>query len=123
VHIEKNVFENIFNTIMDMKGKTKDNIKVRMDIALFCNRKNMKLVFDGSRVAKPKTSFVLEINAQLLVYQWLKSLFFSNGHASNISRLVNLEECRLYRIKSHNCHVFMQTLIPLAYCDLLLKGI
>ena len=94
-----------------------------MDIALFCNRKNIKLVFDGSRVAKPRTSFVLEINAQPLVYQWLKSMFFSNGHASNISRLVNLEECRLYRIKSHDCHVFMQTLIPLAYCDLLLKSI
>jgi hypothetical protein len=27
MHIEKNVFENIFNTVMDVKGKTKDNIK------------------------------------------------------------------------------------------------
>jgi hypothetical protein len=26
-------------------------------------------------------------------------------------------------MKSHDCHVFMQTLIPLAYRDLLLKGI
>jgi hypothetical protein len=48
MHIEKNVFENIFNTIMDVKGKKKNNIKARLDIALFCNRKNMELVFDGS---------------------------------------------------------------------------
>jgi hypothetical protein len=34
MHIEKNMFENIFNMIMDVKGKTKDNIKARMDIAL-----------------------------------------------------------------------------------------
>ena len=34
MHIEKNVFENIFNTVMDVKGKTKDNIKSRLDIAL-----------------------------------------------------------------------------------------
>jgi hypothetical protein len=47
MHIEKNVFENIFNTIMDVKGKTKDNIKARLDVALFCNRKNMELVCDG----------------------------------------------------------------------------
>jgi hypothetical protein len=94
-----------------------------MDITLFCNRKNMELVFDGSRVAKPRASFMLEKNAQKLVYQWLKSLYFSNGHASNISRLVNLEECILYEMKSHECHVFMQTLIPLAYHDLLSKGI
>jgi hypothetical protein len=62
MHIEKNVFENIFNTIMDVKGKTKDNIKARLDVALFCNRKNMQLDWDGSRVAKPRASFVLEKN-------------------------------------------------------------
>jgi len=70
-----------------------------------------------------RASFVLEKNAQLLVYKWLKSLHFPNGHASNISGLVNMEECRLYRMKSHDCHVFMKTLIPLAYRDLLPKGI
>jgi len=26
-------------------------------------------------------------------------------------------------MKSHDCHVFIQTLIPLAYCDLLPKGL
>ena len=83
----------------------------------------MKLVFDGLRVAKPRASFVLEKNAQLLVYKWLKSLCFSDGHASNISRLVNMEECRLYGMKSHECHMFMQTLIPLTFRDLLPKRI
>jgi len=119
MHIEKNVFENIFNTVMDVKGKKKDNIKARLDVALFCNRKNMESVCDGSRVAKPRASFVLKKNTQLLVYKWLKSQCFPDGHASNISRLVNTEECRLYGMKSHNCHVFMQTLIPLAFRDLL----
>ena len=60
MHIEKNVFENIFNTVMDVKGKTKDNIKSRLDIALYCNRKNMELVYEESRVVKPRASFVLE---------------------------------------------------------------
>jgi hypothetical protein len=123
MHIEKNVSENIFNTIMDVKGKTKDNIKARLDVALFCNRQNMELVCDKSRVANSRASFVLEKNAQLIVYKWLKSLCFPDGHASNISRLVNMEECRLYGIKSHDCHVFMQTLIPLAFRDLLPNGI
>jgi len=123
MHIEKNLFENIFNMVMDVKGKTKDNIKVRLDVALFCNCKNIELVSDASRVAKPRASFVLEKNAQLVVYKWLKSLHFPDGHASNISRMVNMEECRLYRMKSHDCHVFMQTLIPLAFRDLMPQGI
>ena len=66
---------------------------------------------------------MLEKKTQLLVYKWLKSLRFPDGHASNISRLVNTEECRLYGMKSHDYHVFMQTLIPLAFHDLLSKGI
>jgi len=77
MHIEKNMFENIFNTVMDVKGKTKDNIKATLNLVLFCNHKNMKLVYDGSWVAKPKASFMLEKNTQLLVYKWLKSLHFS----------------------------------------------
>jgi hypothetical protein len=123
MHIEENMFENIFNTVMDVKGKTNDNIKAILDIGLFYNCKNMKLVCDGLRVAKPRASFMLEKNAQLLVYKWLKSPCFPDGHASNISRLVNTEECRLYGMKSHDCHMFMQTLIPLTYYDLLPKRI
>jgi len=34
-----------------------------------------------------------------------------------------MEDCKLYEIKSHDCHVFMQTLIPLTYRDLFPKGI
>jgi hypothetical protein len=77
--------------------------------------KNIDLVYNRSRVAKLEASFALDKNAQLLVYQWLKSLCFSNGHASNISRLVNLEDCRLYGVRSHDYHMFMQTLIPHDY--------
>jgi hypothetical protein len=53
---------------MDVKGKTNDNMKVRMNISLFFHHKNMKLVYNGSRVAKPKASFALNKNVQLLVY-------------------------------------------------------
>jgi len=83
----------------------------------------MKLVYVGLLVTKPKSSFTLDKNAQQLVYQWLMSLRFPDEHASNISMLVNLEDCRLYRMKRYDCHVFMQTLFPLAYWDLLLNGI
>jgi hypothetical protein len=67
--IEKNMFENTFNTMMNIKGKTKDNMKARMNIPLLCHHKNMDLVYNGSRVTKPKASFSVDKNAQLLVYQ------------------------------------------------------
>jgi len=91
---------------MNVKKMTKDNIKARKDIP-FCHHINIKLVYDRSQVAKPKVSFALDNNAQLLVYQWLKSICFSNGYASNISRFVNLEDDRLYGMKSHDYHLFI----------------
>jgi hypothetical protein len=63
MHIKKNVFKNILNTIIDVKRKKKDNIKVRMDITLFCHNKDMKFVYIGSWVANSKASFALDKNA------------------------------------------------------------
>ena len=37
MHIEKNVFDNLFNTILNVDGKTKDNAKARQDLVLYCN--------------------------------------------------------------------------------------
>jgi hypothetical protein len=66
---------------------------------------------------------IIKKNALLLVYEWFKSLWFFNGYDSNIAKLVNLGKYNLYKMKSHHCHVFMQTLIPITYRDLLPKGI
>ena len=61
------MFENILNMVIDVKGKTKVNIKDRM-YPLFCHHKIIELIYDGSRIVKSKTNFVLDNNAQLLVY-------------------------------------------------------
>jgi len=62
------MFKNIFNTVMNVKRKIKDKVKVRMDMSLFCHHKNMELVYDGSQIAKPKVNFTFDNNAQLLIY-------------------------------------------------------
>jgi hypothetical protein len=62
MHIEKNIFKNIFNSIIDVKGKIKENIKTIIDIALLCHRKNMKLVYVESQITKLKASFALNKN-------------------------------------------------------------
>jgi hypothetical protein len=62
MHIKNNVFENIFNTVMDMKWKIKDNINAIMDILLFYYYKNIELVYDESQVAKSKANFTLDKN-------------------------------------------------------------
>ncbi|KAL0288875.1 UNVERIFIED_CONTAM: hypothetical protein Sangu_2639900 [Sesamum angustifolium] len=37
MHIAKNVFDNIFNTVMDIEKKTRDNLTARKDLKIICN--------------------------------------------------------------------------------------
>ncbi|KAK6779894.1 hypothetical protein RDI58_022078 [Solanum bulbocastanum] len=43
MHIEKNYFDNLFNTVMDVIGKTKDNVKARLDLPEHCRRPELDL--------------------------------------------------------------------------------
>jgi hypothetical protein len=59
VYLKKKLFENIFNTVMDMKGKTKDDMKVRMNISLFCHHKNIEFIYYGSQSPKPVSHWTI----------------------------------------------------------------
>ncbi|XXG53420.1 hypothetical protein AAC387_Pa03g1511 [Persea americana] len=43
MHIEKNVFDNVFSTVMGVPGKTKDNDKARLDMKDICKRPGLEL--------------------------------------------------------------------------------
>ncbi|KAL0290565.1 UNVERIFIED_CONTAM: hypothetical protein Scaly_2666700, partial [Sesamum calycinum] len=43
MHIEKNVFDNIFKTVMDINGKMKDNMNARRDLKIIYNRPELEL--------------------------------------------------------------------------------
>nr|GEY70099.1 hypothetical protein [Tanacetum cinerariifolium] len=86
MHVEKNVFDNIFNTIMDDNDKTKDNGKARQDVKEYCKRRELELVSDvNGKVSKPKASFSLTKEQK----------------------------------QSHDCHVFMERLLPIAFREML----
>jgi len=73
MHIEKNVFVNILNMVMDVEGGKKDSIKARMNIVLFCDHQNIKLLNDELWVAKSKVTFALYI------YKKKHNILFING--------------------------------------------
>jgi hypothetical protein len=44
---------------------------------------------------------------------------FPDGYASNIGRCVNKLPGKISGMKSHDCHVFLQRLLPVAICGYL----
>jgi len=60
MHIEKIFFNNIFNFVMDINSKIKDNDKTRKNLALYCRRPNLKLKLQAnSKVLKLKANCTL----------------------------------------------------------------
>ncbi|WOG84325.1 hypothetical protein DCAR_0103508 [Daucus carota subsp. sativus] len=117
MHIEKNVFENLFNTIMAIEGKTKDNAKARADIALICRRP--ELAINESTQKYPKACYSLDKKGKEAVCKWLQDLKFPDGYVSNMGRCIDMKKYKLFGMKSHDCHVFMQRLLPIAFREFL----
>ncbi|KAL0434381.1 UNVERIFIED_CONTAM: hypothetical protein Slati_2772400 [Sesamum latifolium] len=78
MHIEKNIFDNIFNTVMDIKEKTKDNLNTRMDLKSICNRPKLELDERRPNIM-PKAAYTLTKEQKRRVCEWIKGLKFPDG--------------------------------------------
>ncbi|KAK9133608.1 hypothetical protein Scep_013136 [Stephania cephalantha] len=121
MHIEKNVFDNISNTIMSVSGKTKDNAKSKKDLNEICN--HPELHYDPISKKYPKARYALNKQRKQALCKWIKELHFPDGYASNIGRCVDSKKLKKFGMKSHDCHVFMQRLLPIAFRNLLEEDI
>ncbi|KAK9104772.1 hypothetical protein Scep_021616 [Stephania cephalantha] len=114
---EKNVFDNIFNTIMCVPGKSKDNAKARQDIREYCHRPSLHI--DSATNTYILGCYALDTSKKQKLCEWVEKLRFPDGYASNLGRCVDPKKLRMFGMKSHDCHIFMQRLIPIAFRELL----
>ncbi|KAL0405699.1 UNVERIFIED_CONTAM: hypothetical protein Slati_3883800 [Sesamum latifolium] len=109
---------------MDVKDKAKDNVRSQKVLELYCIRPEIHL-FEGAngKTYKPKAPYTLSKAQKKELCSWVKSIKLPDGYSSNIARCMNEKECKFYGMKSHDYHVFMQKLLPIAFRDLLQKPI
>nr|XP_033516354.1 uncharacterized protein LOC117280718 isoform X2 [Nicotiana tomentosiformis] len=115
MHIEKNFFDNLFNTIMDVNNKAKDNLKARMHLKEYCRRSKLYLTYLNNKIQKPKDSYTFTLDERREICDWVKNLRMRDEYASNLSRCVDMKEGKLTSIKSHDCHIFLESLMPIAF--------
>ena len=117
MHIgKKNVFDNVFNTMMDVKVKPK--------ILERCSQIYMNIAEDQNlnfwiwamiellnlRLSTNSTFIKNELYANRL-----SNLNLPNTYVSNLSRCIDIREGKLFRMKSHNCHVFLECLLSITF--------
>ncbi|XP_021740131.1 uncharacterized protein LOC110706520 [Chenopodium quinoa] len=82
MHIEKNFFDQLIHTVMDVKKQTCDTISARRDIAKYCKRPGLHVVTDErGKKTKPKAPFSLDKSQKKVMCEWIRELRFPDGYA------------------------------------------
>ncbi|XP_004305751.1 PREDICTED: uncharacterized protein LOC101310148 [Fragaria vesca subsp. vesca] len=112
MHIEKNVCDSVLGTILNIKEKTKDTIKERLDLEHMKIRPHLWLTQDGSTLKMPLAPYCVKPTLKKNVFSWFHGVSYPHGYAGNISRCVKVAENKILGLKSHDCHVLLQRLLP-----------
>jgi len=112
MHIEKNVCESLLGTILDIKGKSKDTVNARLDLADLKIRKELQLQHSGDSYGMPKARYTLTKSKKTEFCNFLKEAKFPDGYASNIQRCLNADSIKWQGLKTHDCHILLQRIIP-----------
>lgn len=116
MHIEKNVCDSVVGTLVDSDTKTKDGLKARLDLQLLNVRPELHPIMtaNGEKYFLPNACYFMDNAKKEMFLSVLKNLKTPDGYSSLIARCVNMRQRKLFGLKSHDSHVIMQNLLPLA---------
>ncbi|XP_057756273.1 uncharacterized protein LOC130975498 [Arachis stenosperma] len=110
MHIEKNVCDNVVFTILNDSSKSKDNLKARRDLQCMGIRPEL---WPGEGGKYPSAIFAMSNSQRDVFLKTLQNVIFPDGYSSNVARCVDLRQRKLFGLKSHDCHILMEQLLPI----------
>lgn len=106
MHTGKNVVDNILGTLLNMSGKTKDNLEARQDLRKMNLRPKLHpFTADNNKTYLPAACFTMTKKEKTNFLQVLHDVRVPDGYSSNVSRCVKLKECVIGGLKSHDNHI------------------
>ncbi|KAI9125897.1 hypothetical protein K1719_003315 [Acacia pycnantha] len=111
MHIEKNVYDNVLYTILNEPGKSKDHLQAKKDLREMGVRGD---AWPDEHDRFQPARFTLTKPNKEIFLATLKKIKVPDGYSSNISRCIDLQARKVTGLKSHDSHVLMQQLLPLA---------
>ena len=120
MHIEKNVFDSLIGLLLNIPWKTKDGVNVRKDMVQMGIRLELAPVEnDRKRTYLPPACYTMSKAEKTQLCQCLHDIKVPSSYSANIKRLVSVKDCKILGMKSHDCHVLMTHMIPIAIRGLL----
>ncbi|KAD6795050.1 hypothetical protein E3N88_05946 [Mikania micrantha] len=89
-------------------------INVRKDMVDMGIRKELGPVETANRIYLPPACYTLSKEEKMKFCKCLHDIKVPSNYSANIKRLVSIQDCKLFGMKSHDCHVLMTHMIPIA---------
>ena len=108
---------------MNIKDKTKDSLSTRLYLKEMSIQHMFHPIEINGKIKLPPACYTLSNDEKMAICLWVKNLKFLDSYSANLSRCVNIEERKISGLKTHDCHVFLERLLPLAVHDFLPKKV
>nr|AAT85787.1 transposase family protein [Oryza sativa Japonica Group]ABF96900.1 transposon protein, putative, CACTA, En/Spm sub-class, expressed [Oryza sativa Japonica Group] len=121
MHVEKNVCDSLLGLLLNMPGKTKDRLNARLDLQEMNIRSELQPVTDEKtgRAYLPPACHTLSKDEKIAMLSCLADIKVPSGYCARISKYVKLEDLKLVGMKSHDCHVVITQILPVAISGIL----
>ncbi|XP_021768950.1 uncharacterized protein LOC110733242 [Chenopodium quinoa] len=125
MHIEKNVCDSLISTLLNVKDKSKDGEAARLDLVDMKFRPELAPapIKGTNRTYLPPACHTLSRKEKVSFCEFLSGVKVPEGYSSNIKRLVSMKDLKLIRLKSHDCHILMEHLLPVAIRSILPEAV
>ncbi|XP_056687930.1 uncharacterized protein [Spinacia oleracea] len=123
MHIEKNVCDSLIGTLLNVPGKTKDGENARYDLKDMGIRSELHVVEVKPKKYLPPAAYTLSRKEKKVLCESLAGVKVPEGFSSNFRNLISMENLKLVGLKSHDCHILMQYLLPVAISSILPKNV
>ena len=112
--------DNVIYTLLNEIGRSKDHVNARRDLQYLGIK--LDLWPDENGKYLPALFTLTNVN-KVIFLRTLKNTSLPDGYSSNISRCVDLKSRKIGGLKSHDSHILMEQLLPIAMRNTLPKQV
>ena len=114
MHIEKNILHNLLCTSFKIEGKSKDTLNSRLDLEDMGIRQELHLrpINGGESFEMPEAWYTMSKEEKKALCEFIKGVRFPDGYAANLAKCVSPDGCKLQGLKTHDCHILLQRILP-----------
>ncbi|KAE8663032.1 hypothetical protein F3Y22_tig00113123pilonHSYRG00118 [Hibiscus syriacus] len=106
--------ESVYGTLLNLPAKTKDGLRARQDLEAMGIKPELQTQQRGIHTWLPPACYTLNTTEKHRFYETLSTIKVSDGYCSNLKNLMSDVVSNMNGLKSTDCHVLMQQLLPFA---------